>query len=32
VLCWNCQMPLTVADQKDARYVYEKSCPYCFRA
>ena len=32
VLCWNCQMPLTVAEQKDARYVYEKSCPYCFKA
>ncbi len=30
VLCWNCQMPLTVADQKDARYVYERSCPHCF--
>jgi predicted sulfurtransferase len=32
VLCWNCQMPLTVTEQKDARYVYEKSCPYCFKA
>ncbi|MFA6961860.1 MAG: rhodanese-like domain-containing protein [Opitutaceae bacterium] len=32
VLCWNCQMPLTVAEQKDERYVYEKSCPYCFKA
>lgn len=32
VLCWNCQVPLTVAEQKDARYVYEKSCPYCFKA
>ena len=30
VLCWNCQMPLTVAEQKDARYVYEQSCPHCF--
>jgi UPF0176 protein len=32
VLCWNCQMPLTLAEQQDARYVYEKSCPYCFKA
>jgi len=32
VLCWNCQMPLTVAEQKDPRYVYEKSCPYCHKA
>lgn len=32
VLCWNCQMPLTVAEQKDPRYVFEKSCPYCFKA
>jgi UPF0176 protein len=29
VLCWNCQMPLTVAEQKDPRYVYERSCPHC---
>ncbi len=32
VLCWNCQMPLTVIEQQDARYVYEKSCPHCFKA
>jgi UPF0176 protein len=32
VLCWNCQMPLTLVEQKDERYVYEKSCPYCFKA
>jgi len=32
VLCWKCQMPLTVAEQKDGRYVYEQSCPYCFKA
>lgn len=32
VLCWNCQMPLTVAEQQDTRYVYEKSCPYCYKA
>jgi UPF0176 protein len=30
VLCFNCQMPLTGAEQKDPRYVYEKSCPHCF--
>ncbi len=30
VLCWNCQMPLTVPEQADARYVYEQSCPHCF--
>jgi predicted sulfurtransferase len=32
VLCWNCQMPLTVTEQQDTRYAYEKSCPYCFKA
>lgn len=32
VLCWNCQQPLTVAEQKDPRYVYERSCPHCFEA
>ncbi len=30
VLCFNCQMPLSAEQQKDPRYVYEKSCPYCF--
>lgn len=30
VLCFNCQMPLTAEEQRDARYVYEKSCPHCF--
>lgn len=30
VLCYNCQMPLSAADQCDPRTVYEKSCPYCF--
>jgi UPF0176 protein len=30
-LCWVCQMPLTLAEQRDERYVYEKSCPYCFK-
>ncbi len=32
VLCWNCQMPLTVTEQEDTRYVYEKSCPHCHKA
>lgn len=32
VLCWKCQMPLTVAEQQDPRYVYERSCPYCFES
>lgn len=32
VLCFNCQMPLTVAEQKDARYVPDVSCPHCHRA
>ena len=31
VLCWNCQTPLTTAEQQDPRYVYEKSCPHCHR-
>jgi UPF0176 protein len=31
-LCWVCQMPLTLAEQRDERYVYEKSCPYCFKS
>ena len=30
VLCWVCQQPLTLAEQADPRYVYEKSCPHCF--
>jgi len=29
VLCFNCQMPLSLADQKHPAYVLEKSCPYC---
>ena len=29
VVCFNCQMPLTIAEQRDVRYVYEKSCPHC---
>ena len=27
VICFNCQMPLTVAEQKDPRFVPDKSCP-----
>ncbi len=30
LLCCNCQMPITVAEQQDPRYVYEQSCPHCF--
>lgn len=30
VLCYNCTMPVSKAEQADPRYVYEKSCPYCF--
>jgi len=29
VICFNCQMPLTKAEQRLPEYVYEKSCPYC---
>ncbi len=29
VLCSNCQLPLTEAEQQNARYVPEVSCPYC---
>lgn len=29
-MCFACQMPLTVAEQQDARYVPDVSCPYCF--
>lgn len=29
VLCFACQMPLTVVDQQDPRYVPDLSCPYC---
>ncbi len=32
VLCWKCQMPLTLVEQQDTRYVYEKSCPHCHKA
>ena len=29
VLCFNCQLPLTEAEQKDPRYVPDISCPHC---
>jgi UPF0176 protein len=29
VLCFNCQLPLTEAEQRDPRYVPEVSCPHC---
>ena len=29
VLCFACQMPLTVAEQRDPRYVPDISCPHC---
>ena len=29
-LCFACQEPLTTEELLDPRYVYEKSCPYCF--
>ncbi|MEO7723989.1 MAG: pseudouridine synthase, partial [Chthoniobacterales bacterium] len=28
-LCFVCQMPLTRAEQEDARYVESISCPHC---
>jgi len=30
-LCFACQEPLTAEEVKDARYVYEVSCPYCYQ-
>jgi UPF0176 protein len=30
-LCFNCQMPLTVAEQRDPAYVPDISCPHCLR-
>jgi UPF0176 protein len=30
VLCFNCQMPLTEAEQRDPHYVADVSCPHCF--
>ena len=29
VLCFNCQMPLTEAEQRDPRYAPDVSCPHC---
>ena len=29
VLCFACQIPLTVAEQRDPRYVPDVSCPHC---
>ena len=29
VICFNCQMPLTVEDQRRPDYVYEQSCRHC---
>jgi UPF0176 protein len=29
VICYHCQMPLTVADQRRPEYVYEVSCHHC---
>ena len=29
VICFNCQMPLTVEDQQRSDYVYEKTCRHC---
>ena len=28
-LCFNCQMPLSAAEQQDPRYVPDVSCPHC---
>jgi UPF0176 protein len=29
VICFNCQMPLTVEDQRRTDYVYEQTCRHC---
>jgi UPF0176 protein len=29
ILCYCCQMPLTLEDQRNPDYVFEKSCPFC---
>jgi UPF0176 protein len=29
--CFNCQSPLTQAEQEHPHYVWGKSCPYCFK-
>jgi UPF0176 protein len=28
--CFNCQAPLTVADQEDPRYIFGEFCPHCY--
>ncbi len=30
VICFNCQMPLTEAEQQDPHYVPDVTCPHCF--
>lgn len=30
VLCFNCQTPLTAAEQRHSHYVPNQSCPHCF--
>ena len=30
VMCFNCQMPLTDAEQQHPHYVPDKTCPHCF--
>ena len=30
VMCFNCQMPLTPAEQQHPHYVADKTCPHCF--
>jgi RluA family pseudouridine synthase len=30
--CFNCLSPLTAAEQRDARYVPGRSCPWCYRS
>jgi UPF0176 protein len=29
VICFNCQMPLTIEDQRRPDYVYEQTCLHC---
>jgi predicted sulfurtransferase len=31
VICFNCQMPLTVEEQRHPHYVREESCPHCYQ-
>lgn len=30
-ICFNCQMPLTIEEQRHPHYVPEKSCPHCYQ-